>query len=262
MSSAFPVGRLAGGAGHRADHADRLRREDREAYPADDRAAAGRPDQGGDDRGALRAAAAVSRALPREKFVQHRTEGAPVCDEHSARRRCAREVSGDPTAPCRWCVRACRPHECRPLSAASIRVVHAILSGAFGRAVRNPDTSCREHAHTRPPTSARRTTRNSSISTCVAGDGHHAASDRSSNTATGDRLHLHAPPERDLRDAVEGCPRGCGHPLGRRPAPSARWTLRWPRGGCGPTGSPRCAGCSSRGVSRRTDTPRQGRDVP
>lgn len=69
------------------------------------------------------------------KFVQHRTEAEHVCDEHSPRRRCAREVSGD-SAPCRWCSRACRPHRCMPLSAASIRVVHAVLSGAFNRAVR------------------------------------------------------------------------------------------------------------------------------
>ncbi|HXV93499.1 MAG TPA: site-specific integrase, partial [Pseudonocardia sp.] len=71
-----------------------------------------------------------------ERFVQHRTDGEHVCDEHSARRRCARVESGDPSAECRWCARACGPHRCTPLAAGSIRVVHAILSGAFGRAVR------------------------------------------------------------------------------------------------------------------------------
>ncbi len=37
------------------------------------------------------------------KYVQHRTEGEHVCDEHSARRPCAREASGDPGPPCKWC---------------------------------------------------------------------------------------------------------------------------------------------------------------
>lgn len=70
------------------------------------------------------------------KYVQHRTDGEHVCDEHSVRRNCAKETTGDPDAPCRWCVRACGPHRCTPLAAASIRVVHAILSGSFTRAVR------------------------------------------------------------------------------------------------------------------------------
>ncbi|MGE3796056.1 MAG: tyrosine recombinase XerC [Dehalococcoidia bacterium] len=70
------------------------------------------------------------------KYVQHRTEVEHVCDEHTARRKCAKDVSGDPNVRCRWCERACKPHRCVPLSAGSIRVVHAILSGAFGRAVR------------------------------------------------------------------------------------------------------------------------------
>ena len=71
-----------------------------------------------------------------EKFVQHRTEAEHACDEHSPRRKCAKETSGDPDASCRWCDRACRSHKCFPLAAGSIRVVHAILSGAFLRAVR------------------------------------------------------------------------------------------------------------------------------
>lgn len=71
-----------------------------------------------------------------ERFVQHRTEGEHVCDEHSARRKCAKVTTGDPDAACRWCDRACAPHRCTPLAAGSIRVVHAILTGAFLRAVR------------------------------------------------------------------------------------------------------------------------------
>jgi integrase len=70
------------------------------------------------------------------KYIQHRTEGEHVCDEHSARRKCAKELTGDPEAPCRWCERACGLHRCTPLASASIRVVHAILSGSFTRAVR------------------------------------------------------------------------------------------------------------------------------
>jgi len=70
------------------------------------------------------------------KYVQHRTEREHVCDEHTARRKCAKDVTGDPRAACRWCDRVCKPHRCVPLSAGSIRVVHAILSGAFNRAVR------------------------------------------------------------------------------------------------------------------------------
>jgi len=66
-----------------------------------------------------------------QAFVQDRTAGEHVCDEHSARRKCARVVSGSPEALCRYCDRACRPHRCTPLAADSIRVVHAILSGAF-----------------------------------------------------------------------------------------------------------------------------------
>ena len=70
------------------------------------------------------------------KYVQHRTGDDHVCDEHSPRRRCAKVTFADPAAYCRWCERACGRHRCVPLSAASIRVVHAILSGAFMRAVR------------------------------------------------------------------------------------------------------------------------------
>ncbi|MCU1653712.1 MAG: integrase, partial [Pseudonocardia sp.] len=46
------------------------------------------------------------------------------------------DSDGRPNARCRWCDRACGPHICEPLSAGSIRVIHAILSGAFMRAPR------------------------------------------------------------------------------------------------------------------------------
>lgn len=45
-------------------------------------------------------------------YVEHRTDGQHECDER------------------------CRSHECRPLSAGSIRVVHSILGGALKRALR------------------------------------------------------------------------------------------------------------------------------
>jgi hypothetical protein len=45
----------------------------------------------------------------RQGFVQHRTAGEHVCDEHSARRKCAKATTGNPEAPCRYCDRACRP---------------------------------------------------------------------------------------------------------------------------------------------------------
>ena len=71
-----------------------------------------------------------------KSYVQHRTTREHVCDEHSPRRRCQKEVTGDPNADCRWCDRTCGPHVCVPLAAGSIRVIHAILSGAFQRAIR------------------------------------------------------------------------------------------------------------------------------
>jgi hypothetical protein len=69
-------------------------------------------------------------------FTTHRTGAEHRCDEHSNRRKCAKVVLDDPTADCRWCNRACGPHVCTPLSPASIRVVHAIFSGAVARALR------------------------------------------------------------------------------------------------------------------------------
>jgi integrase len=72
----------------------------------------------------------------RRSFIAHRTAGEHVCDEHNARRKCAKVVLEDPAADCKWCRRACGPHVCEPLAAASIRVVHAILSGALTRAIR------------------------------------------------------------------------------------------------------------------------------
>jgi integrase len=65
-----------------------------------------------------------------QRLIQHRTEGKHICDEHSARRKCAKTTTGDPTMRCKWCERACGPHRCEPLAAGSIRVVHAILSGS------------------------------------------------------------------------------------------------------------------------------------
>ena len=71
-----------------------------------------------------------------ETFIAHRTDGAHLCDEHSPRRKCAKKVLDDPSADCKWCQRLCGPHVCTPLSPGSIRVVHAILSGALNRAMR------------------------------------------------------------------------------------------------------------------------------
>jgi integrase len=48
----------------------------------------------------------------RTKRVDHRAQGEHECDQR------------------------CRPHECRPLSASTVRQIHWILSGAFDRAVR------------------------------------------------------------------------------------------------------------------------------
>lgn len=74
------------------------------------------------------------------KFVQHRTDKPHDCDDR------------------------CKPHVCKPLAAASILVVHAILSGAFEFAVRwrwvsiNPVPMARKPAvptpNPRPPTAA------------------------------------------------------------------------------------------------------------
>ena len=75
-----------------------------------------------------------------------------------------RSYATDPTADCKWCQRACGPHVCEPLAVGSIRVVHAILSGALTRAVRwgwiavNPldqvEPPATPTANPRPPTSA------------------------------------------------------------------------------------------------------------
>ena len=89
-----------------------------------------------------------------QAFVQHRTAGEHVCDEHSARRKCAK-TTGNPDAPCRYCDRACRPHQCTPLAAGSIRVVHAILSGTFQRAVRWGWITVNPIEQTEPPSTPR-----------------------------------------------------------------------------------------------------------
>ena len=86
-------------------------------------------------------------------FIQHRTAGDHKCDEHSARRPCAKDA--DPNASCRWCDRACVAHRCQPLSAGSIRVIHAILGGAFTRAVRWGWVAVSVIEQTEPPSTPR-----------------------------------------------------------------------------------------------------------
>ncbi len=86
-----------------------------------------------------------------EKYIQDRTDREHVCDEHSARRRRAQITFQDPSAYCRWCERACRQHRCTPLLASSIRVVHAILGGAFQRAVRRGWIAVSPIEQTEPP---------------------------------------------------------------------------------------------------------------
>lgn len=65
------------------------------------------------------------------RFVQHRTAGDHVCDEHRAE-------SCTPVRPdsCPACRRRCGDHVCTPLSTGSIRVVHSVLKSALNRAVR------------------------------------------------------------------------------------------------------------------------------
>ena len=89
------------------------------------------------------------------KYVEHRTNGEHVCDEHTARRKCAKVTCGDVSARCRWCERACRPHQCTPLAAGSVRVVHAILSGAFLRAVHWGWIAVSPVEQTEPPSTPR-----------------------------------------------------------------------------------------------------------
>ncbi|MCW2610637.1 MAG: hypothetical protein JWM15_1883 [Cryptosporangiaceae bacterium] len=74
-----------------------------------------------------------SRCCDRRPFVEHRASGGHDCTEL----RCA-------------------PHRCRPLSASSVRQIHAIISGALGAAVRwgwlpfNPAEAARVPAKLRP----------------------------------------------------------------------------------------------------------------
>jgi integrase len=89
------------------------------------------------------------------KYVQHRTADEHVCDEHSARRKCKKVVTGDPMARCPTCEWVCGPHQCVPLAAGSIRVVHAILSGAFMRAVRWGWIAVSPVEQTEPPATPR-----------------------------------------------------------------------------------------------------------
>jgi integrase len=97
-------------------------------------------------------------------FIAHRTDIEHKCDEHSPRRMCAKTVLDDPAADCRWCRRVCGPHVCKPLAPSSVRVLHAVLSGALSRAVRwgwisvNPldqvEVPSAPAANPKPPTSA------------------------------------------------------------------------------------------------------------
>jgi integrase len=82
-----------------------------------------------------------SRRCDRRPYIEHRADG-----EHD----CAASK--------------CRPHRCRPLSASSVRQIHAIISGALSAAVRwgwlpfNPAETARIPAKPRPqphPPSAR-----------------------------------------------------------------------------------------------------------
>ena len=111
---------MAGRHRCRAQDPGQLHREDREARAANDRSVAGRAGARGDDRWPLRAATALPRPLPRRKYVQHRTDAEHVCDEHSARRKCAKVISRRPRAHCRWCERPADPIDaCRWRRAAS-----------------------------------------------------------------------------------------------------------------------------------------------
>jgi integrase len=66
----------------------------------------------------------------RRKRIQHRTTREHECDPHPG-------PTCDPVDPtCSHCRRRCKPHACKPLARSSVRQIHWILSGSFGRAVR------------------------------------------------------------------------------------------------------------------------------
>jgi integrase len=64
-------------------------------------------------------------------FVEHRVEGEHECREISHRRKRAHDCA---TSGCR--VLECAPHVCRPMSPATIRQIHSVISGALSTAVR------------------------------------------------------------------------------------------------------------------------------
>jgi integrase len=66
---------------------------------------------------------------------QHRTDRPHQCDEHEGDRCPRNKPEG-----CRRCRRVCTAHECKGLSASTIRQVHLILSGALDRAVGAPSS--------------------------------------------------------------------------------------------------------------------------
>jgi len=68
----------------------------------------------------------------RQPFVEHHTAEPHECRETRHRKRRPHDCQA---AGCRTAVR-CRPHECRPLSASSIRQIHSILSGTLSLAER------------------------------------------------------------------------------------------------------------------------------
>ena len=77
-------------------------------------------------------------------------------------RRCSQRCDGRPHVEHRvpsihdCTVRGCRPHQCRPLAASSVRQIHAVVSGALSAAVRwgwlpfNPAETARIPAKPRP----------------------------------------------------------------------------------------------------------------
>jgi integrase len=96
--------------------------------------------------------------LADEGLIDIRQGRRAVVTGEAARARPARRIR--PADPGHNCARSgCAPHACRPISAATIRQIHAILSGAFATAVRwewierNPATTAKL-PRTRPRTAA------------------------------------------------------------------------------------------------------------
>lgn len=81
------------------------------------------------------------------KYVEHRTAGEHVCDEHKV-------AACRPARPkdCDACRRQCHDHVCTPLSTGSIRVVHSILKSSLNRAVRWQWIAINPVSFVEPPT--------------------------------------------------------------------------------------------------------------